>query len=64
MYSSDKNYNIVISRRDDFAIISEWFDENYVYAIHINIKKLFLDFSFENTIIKNVKTLPRKRFLG
>ena len=31
MYSSDKNFNIVISRlRHDLAIISEWFYENYV----------------------------------
>ena len=31
MYSSDKNVSIVISRfRPDFAIISEWFHENYI----------------------------------
>ena len=30
MYFSDKNANIVVNKlRDDFAIISQWFYENY-----------------------------------
>ena len=44
MYSSDKNYNIVISRRDDFATISEWFDENYVVRNSHKYQKTFLRF--------------------
>ena len=62
MYSSDKNSNIVISRlRHDIAIISEWFYENYIvlnpdkcHFLTLGFNKPFPDFSFENTIIKNV----------
>ena len=62
MYSSDKNSNIVNSRfRHDFAIISEWFYENYIvlnpgkcHFLTLGFNKLFPGFSFENTIIKNV----------
>ena len=61
MYSSDKNFNIVISRlRHDFTIISEWFYENYMllnpdkcHFLSLGFNKPFLDFSFENTTIKN-----------
>ena len=62
MYSSDKNSNIVISRlRHDFAIISEWFHENCMlinpdksHFLTLGFNKPFPDFSFEDTIIKNV----------
>ena len=62
MCSSDKNFNIVIRRlRGDFAITSEWFYENYIvlnqnkcHFLTLGFNKLFPDFSFENTIIKNV----------
>ena len=62
MCSSDKNFNIVIRRlRSDFAITSEWFYENYIvlnqnkcHFLTLGFNKLFPDFSFENTIIKNV----------
>ena len=62
MYSSDKNPNIVITRlRHDFAIISEWFYENYMvlnpnkyHFLTLGFNKPFPGFSFENTIIKNV----------
>ena len=62
MCSSDKNFNIVIRRlRKDFAIISEWFYGNYIvlnqnkcHFLTLGFNKLFPDFSFENTIIKNV----------
>ena len=62
MYSSDKCSDIVISRlRHDFAVISEWFYENYMvlntdecYFLTLGFNKLFPDFSFENTIVKNV----------
>ena len=62
MYSFDKNSNIVISRfRHDFAIISKWFYENYVvlnpnkcHFLTLDFNKPFPDFSFENTITKNV----------
>ena len=62
MCSSDKNFNIVIRRlREDFAIISEWFYGNYIvlnqnkcHFLTLGFNKLFPDFSFENTIIKNV----------
>ena len=58
----DKNYNIVISRlTHDSTIISEWFYENYMvlnrdicHFLTLGFNKLFPDFSFENTIIKNV----------
>ena len=62
MCSSDKNFNIVIRRlRGDFAITSEWFYENYIvlnqnkcHFLTLGFNKLFPDFSFENTMIKNV----------
>ena len=62
MYSSDENSNFVISRRrHDFAIISEWFYKNYMvlnpdkcHFITLGFNKPFPDFSFKNTIIKNV----------
>ena len=62
MHSSDKSSNIVISRlRHDFAITSEWFYENYMvlnpgkcHFLTLGFNKPFSDFSFENTIIKNV----------
>ena len=62
MCSSDKNFNIVIRRlRGDFAITSEWFYKNYIvlnqnkcHFLTLGFNKLFPDFSFENTIIKNV----------
>ena len=63
MYSSDKNSNIVISRlKYDFGIISEWFYENHIMVLNphkchfliLGFNKLFPDFYFENTIIKNV----------
>ena len=62
MFSSDKNSNIVISRlRHDIAIISEWFYEKYIVLnpgkcnfLTLGFNKPFPDFSFENTIIKNV----------
>ena len=62
MCSSDKNFDIVIRRlREDFAIISEWFYGNYIvlnqnkcHFLTLGFNKLFPDFSFENTIIKNV----------
>ena len=62
MSSSDKNSNIVISRlRHDFAIISELFYENYMllnpdkcHFLTLGFNNPFPDFSFENTIIKNV----------
>ena len=58
----DKNSNIVISRlRHDFAIISEWFYENYMvlnphkyHFLTLGFNKSFPDFSFKNTIIKNI----------
>ena len=61
MYSPDKNFNIVISRfRHDFAIILEWFYENYYLVFNLDkchfltlgFNKLFPDFSFEDTIIE------------
>ena len=69
MYSSDKNSNIVISRlRHDFAIVSEWFYENYMVLnpnkCHFRtliFNKPFPEFSFENTIIKIV---PEEKILG
>ena len=62
MYSFDKNSNIVISRfRHDFAIILKWFYENCVvlnpnkcHFLTLDFNKPFPDFSFENTITKNV----------
>ena len=62
MYSSDENSNFVISRRrHDFAIISEWFYKNYMvlnpdkcHFITLGFNKPIPDFSFKNTIIKNV----------
>ena len=62
MQYSDKNSNIVISRlRHDFAIISEWFYENYMvfnpdkcHFLTLGFYKAFPDFSFKNTIIKNI----------
>ena len=62
MYSSDKNSNIVISRRrHDFAIVSEWFYENYIvlnpdkcHFQTLGFNKLFPNFSFKTTIVKNV----------
>ena len=62
MCSSDKNSNIAISRlRRDFAIISEWFYENYMilnpdkcHFLTLGFNKPFPDFSFDNTIIKIV----------
>ena len=62
MYSLDKMSNIVISRlRHDFAIMSEWFYENYMvfspdkcHFLTLDFNKPFPDFSFKNTIIKNV----------
>ena len=59
---SDKNAHVVISRlTHDFAIISEWFYENYMvldpdkrHFPALGFTKPFPDFSFENTIIKNV----------
>ena len=61
MYASDKKSNIVISRlRIDFAIISEWFYENYMvlnpdkcHFLTLGFNEPFADFSFKNTIIKN-----------
>ena len=69
MYSSDKNSNTVISGlRHDFAIISEWFYENYMvlnpdkcHFLTLGFNKLFPDFFFENTIIKNV---TKEKILG
>ena len=69
MYSSDKNSDIVISRfRHDFAIISQWFCENYMilnpdkcHFLTLGFNKSFPDFSFKNTIIKNV---TGERILG
>ena len=56
MHSLDKNTNIVISRlRHDFAIISEWFYENYMVRYtddiilmrhQFDFNKPFPDFSF------------------
>ena len=62
MYSSHKNANIVISRlRNDFAIISEWFYENYMILnadkwlfLTVGFNEPFPDFSFNNTRIENV----------
>ena len=62
MYFSDKNSNILISRlTHGFAIISEWFYENYMvlnpdkcHFLTLGFNKPFPDFSFENSIIKNV----------
>ena len=62
MQYSDKNSNNVISRpRHDFAIISEWFYENYMvfnpdkcHFLTLGFYKAFPDFSFKNTIIKNI----------
>ena len=69
MYSSGKKSNIVISRlRHDFAIISEWFYENHMllnpdkcHFLTLGFNKPFSDFSFKNTIIKNVTD---KKILG
>ena len=62
MYSSGKNTNISISRlRHDFAIISEWFYENYTvlnagecHFITVGFNESFPDFSFSDTTIENV----------
>ena len=59
--SLDKNSSIAISRlRHDFAI-SKWFYENYMvlnpdkcHFLILGFNKPSPDFSFENTIIKNV----------
>ena len=69
MYSSDKNSNIVINRlTNDFAIISEWFYENYMvlnpdkcHFLTLGFHKPFPDFSYENNIIENVN---EKKILG
>ena len=69
MYSSDKNSDIVISRfRHDFAIISQWFCENYMilnpdkcHFLTLGFNKSFPDFSLK---IPSLKTSPRKGFLG
>ena len=58
-YSTDKNVNIVISRLSHyFAIISEWFYENYMllnpdkcHFLTLGFDKSFPDFSFDNIII-------------
>ena len=58
----EKNANIRISRlRHDFAIISEWFYENYIVLKASNCHFLtdgfiesFPDFSFNDTTIENV----------
>ena len=62
MYYSYKNSNIVISRlRHDFAIIPEWFYENYMvlnpdkcHFLSLGFNIPFPDFYFEKIIIKNV----------
>ena len=62
MYSSNENSNIVISRlKYDFAIISECFYENYMvlnpdkcHFLTLGFNKPLPDFSYKNTIIKNV----------
>ena len=62
MYSSDKKANIVISRLShDFAIISEWFYENYMvlnadkcHFLTIGSNEPFPDFSFNDPAIENV----------
>ena len=63
MYSSDKNFNIVINRlRHNFGIISEWFYENYTalcpdkcHFLTLGFNKPITDFFLENTIIKNIR---------
>ena len=62
MYPSGKNANISISRlRHDFAIISEWFYENYTvlnagecHFLPVGFNESFPDFSISNTTIENV----------
>ena len=62
MYSLDKNFTFLISKlMHDFSIRSERFYENYMehnpdkcYFLTTVFYKPFPDFSFENTIIKNV----------
>ena len=62
LYSSGKNANIRISRlRHDFAIISEWFYENYMvlkasncHFLTVGFIESFPDFSFNDTTIENV----------
>ena len=54
MYSSDKNANIVINRlTHNFAILSEWFYENYMvinpdkcYFLTVVFNEPFPEFSF------------------
>ena len=61
MYSSDKNANIVIGRlRHDFAIISEWFYENYTvlnadkcHFLTVGFNEPFSVFSFNDTTVEN-----------
>ena len=50
----------MISRlRDNFAIISEWFYENFIvdadkcYFLTVGFNDSFLDFSFDDTTIEN-----------
>ena len=62
MYSLDKNFNYLISKiMHGFSIRSEWFYENCMehnpdkcHFLTAVFYKPFPDFSFENTIIKNV----------
>ena len=62
MYSSEKSANIVIDRlRHDFALISEWFYENYMvlnadkcHFLTVGFNEPFPDFPFNDTTIENV----------
>ena len=67
-FSCIERYNIVIIRlRHDFAIISEWFYENYIVLnagkynfLTIGFNEQFPDFSFNDTTIENAN----KKILG
>ena len=69
LYSSEKNANIVINRlRHNFAILSEWFYENYMvinpdkcYFLTVVFNEPFPEFSFNCTKIENV---TEKKILG
>ena len=62
-YAEDKNTNIVISRfRHNFAIMSEWFYENYMvvnadkcHFLTAGFNEPFQDFSFNDTTISKKK---------
>ena len=62
MYFSDKNANIVMSRlRHAFAIISEWFYENYMdlnadkcHFLTVGLNEPLPDFSFNDTTVENI----------